>query len=93
VLCRYQSEAQDALREISGFMARLKLELHPEKTRLVRMENEGFDFLGFYFRKTMELVVRDLNPVIRGWITREKFKRWYAGCGIEYFFKQGIIGT
>jgi RNA-directed DNA polymerase len=110
ILCRYQSEAQQAFRELQGIMGRLRLTLHPLKTRLVRLDEEGFDFLGFHFFKShsknsgklvpyfwpsvkamkgirrrihemtdrrnfripMEDVVRDMNPVIRGW--RNYFK-------------------
>ena len=32
-------------------MNRLKLTLHPTKTRIVDMNQEGFDFLGFHFHK------------------------------------------
>ena len=30
---------------------KLKLTLHPEKTRVVSMEGDGFEFLGFHFHK------------------------------------------
>ena len=50
VLCRTQEEAQGALAEIQGWVAEAQLKLHPEKTRIVH-ESEGFDFLGYTFRK------------------------------------------
>jgi group II intron reverse transcriptase/maturase len=109
VLCRRDSQAKEAYRRVEGIMARLKLRLHPEKTRIVEtgLGKEGFEFLGWYFRsvrshfsgktylfrwpsrvsmnsirskiraltdrrgrsgvKDVRKVIRDLNPVIRGW--------------------------
>lgn len=51
VVCRTPKEAHEAFRVIKSVMKFLKLTLHPEKTKLVRMDSEGFDFLGFHFRK------------------------------------------
>lgn len=50
VLCRTREEAQAALAEIQAWVAEAQLKLHPEKTRIVH-ETEGFDFLGYTFRK------------------------------------------
>jgi group II intron reverse transcriptase/maturase len=52
VLCRTESAAKEALRRVEEILTRLKLELHPEKTRLVRLGlgHEGFVFLGCYLR-------------------------------------------
>jgi RNA-directed DNA polymerase len=44
-------DAQAALQKVKQIMTRLKLTLHPTKTRIVDMNKEGFDFLGFHFRK------------------------------------------
>ena len=51
VVCRRKEEAVEARRIIGGILERLKLSLHPDKTRIVSMKEEGFDFLGFHFRK------------------------------------------
>ncbi len=51
IICQYHHQARKAYRVVEKFMARLKLRLHPEKTRVIGMANSGFDFLGFYFRK------------------------------------------
>jgi hypothetical protein len=32
-------------------LQKLKLTLHPTKTRIVEMQHEGFEFLGFHFKK------------------------------------------
>jgi group II intron reverse transcriptase/maturase len=52
VLCRTESAAKEALRRIAEILSRLKLELHPAKTRLVHLGlgKEGFVFLGCYLR-------------------------------------------
>lgn len=52
VLCRTRDEAQAALAEIQAWVAEAQLKLNPEKTRIVH-ETEGFDFLGYTFRKGM----------------------------------------
>jgi RNA-directed DNA polymerase len=46
ILCRGNPQA--AYQALSALVARLDLELHPDKTRIVRVE-EGFDFLSFHF--------------------------------------------
>jgi RNA-directed DNA polymerase len=50
-LCSTEQEARDALRIATELLAKLGLELHPEKTRIVdlREGREGFDFLGCHF--------------------------------------------
>jgi RNA-directed DNA polymerase len=51
VLCREASQAETALELIRDWMAQAGLELHPEKTRQVCMEQAGgsFEFLGYRF--------------------------------------------
>jgi group II intron reverse transcriptase/maturase len=51
IVCRGQSQANQALREVRGILDRLKLNLHPVKTHVVYMRDGGFDFLGFHFHK------------------------------------------
>ena len=109
VLCRTKKAAQEALRRIRIILERLRLTLHPDKTRLVELGvgKDGFIFLGCYLRimrshfkgraylyrwpslkamknvqtrirvltdrcrrarvKDIRVVIRDLNPVLRGW--------------------------
>jgi group II intron reverse transcriptase/maturase len=52
VLCETREQAEEALRRVRELLDELRLELHPEKTRLVEMGlgKEGFVFLGCYFR-------------------------------------------
>jgi len=52
VMCRRESQAREALRRVGEILACLRLELHPEKTKVVELGigKEGFDFLGCHFR-------------------------------------------
>jgi hypothetical protein len=51
IICRTKLQAQHALHAVRLLLQKLKLQLHPTKTRLVAMAQEGFDFLGFHFHK------------------------------------------
>jgi group II intron reverse transcriptase/maturase len=53
VVCRTEAQAREALWRIGVILERLKLTLHPEKTRVVYVGDggQGFDFLGFHCRK------------------------------------------
>ena len=52
VLCERESQATEAMRRLREIFARLKLTLHPEKTKLVHLGlgKDGFDFLGCHLR-------------------------------------------
>lgn len=52
VLCQSESQANEAMRRLREIFARLKLTLHPEKTKLVQigLGKDGFDFLGCHLR-------------------------------------------
>jgi group II intron reverse transcriptase/maturase len=109
VLCRRRAHAEEALRRLGEILGRLRLKLHPTKTRLVELGvgKDGFEFLGCHLRvvrshfkghnylfrwpspramnavrdriraltarrrragmKDIREVIRDLNPVLRGW--------------------------
>ena len=52
VLCRAVDEAQRALEMIQAWVEGAGLTLHPEKTRIVDVnERGGFDFLGYHFER------------------------------------------
>ena len=53
ILCRSERQARAALEWVEKTLKGLGLELHPGKTRIVNLRKgkEGFDFLGFHFRK------------------------------------------
>jgi RNA-directed DNA polymerase len=51
VLCRTREEAERALEVIRQWVDANGLTLHPTKTRIADVRTEGFDFLGYHFRK------------------------------------------
>ena len=46
IICRTRQDAEKALQKVKQTMGILKLTLHPTKTRVVDMGQDGFDFLG-----------------------------------------------
>jgi len=54
ILCKSAAEAESALSCVREWMDRARLSLHPEKTRLVDMNETGahFDFLGYRFKRS-----------------------------------------
>ena len=52
ILCRTRRQAEQALAQVRMMLGRLRLQLHPTKTRLVELGlgKEGFEFLGCYLR-------------------------------------------
>jgi RNA-directed DNA polymerase len=50
VLCRSQSEAEEALRMITAWVEEAGLTLHPTKTKIVDSRTDSFAFLGYSFR-------------------------------------------
>src|SRR5688572_14045725 len=55
VMCDTKRAVEEARQRVSAVLARLGLELHPEKTRMVDLSRgrEGFDFLGCHLHKRM----------------------------------------
>ena len=52
ILCRSQEQAQEALARVQTWVEQNGLTLHPEKPRLVDMNQPGgFDFLGYHFER------------------------------------------
>ena len=72
IVCRTRQDAVRALEAIKWVMARLKLTLHPTKTRIVDMGEEGFDFLGFHFHKLKSKKSGKLLPYI--WPSQKAIK-------------------
>lgn len=52
VLCKTKDAADEALRRLGIILGRLRLTLHPDKTRVVELglHKDGFDFLGCHVR-------------------------------------------
>jgi RNA-directed DNA polymerase len=55
IVCRTKAAVEEARRRVGLVLARLGLELHPEKTRQVDLSwgREGFDFLGCHLHKRL----------------------------------------
>jgi group II intron reverse transcriptase/maturase len=55
VMCRTAKDCEEAERRVRVILERLKLELHPEKTRRVEISwgKAGFDFLGCHLHKRL----------------------------------------
>ena len=55
IICNTRSQVEEAARRVKWILSRLKLELHPDKTRKVDLRDgaEGFDFLGCHLHKRM----------------------------------------
>ena len=55
VMCKTKRDCEDAERDVRKYLARLGLELHPDKTRRVELYDgkQGFDFLGCHFHKRL----------------------------------------
>jgi hypothetical protein len=55
VMCRTRKDCEQAEQRVRVILARLGLELHPDKTRRVELcdGKEGFDFLGCHLHKRM----------------------------------------
>lgn len=51
IIARTEGKAKRAHEVVTELLERLKLKLHPEKTRMVKMEQGGFDFLGYHFEQ------------------------------------------
>ncbi len=52
VLCRSREEAEKALELLRATLEHRKLQLHPDKTRIANVMDDGFDFLGYHFHGT-----------------------------------------
>ncbi|MDX2129647.1 MAG: CRISPR-associated endonuclease Cas1 [Chloroherpetonaceae bacterium] len=54
VLCKSKPQAEEALKLTESVLAELKLNLHPEKTRITHF-SEGFKYLGYLFIRSLVL--------------------------------------
>jgi RNA-directed DNA polymerase len=56
ILCRSKAEAERALDVVKAWVEANGLKLHPDKTRIVDTQTEGFDFLGYRFYRDKRYV-------------------------------------
>lgn len=64
IVCRSKHKVLRALEVVRHIMGKLKLELHPAKTRVVDLGREGFEFLGFHFHKLPSRRTGKLAPYL-----------------------------
>jgi RNA-directed DNA polymerase len=67
ILTTCEADAENALAEVREWMASHQLELHPDKTRIVNETDNpnGFDFLGYTFKKGMRFVRKKSRMAMR----------------------------
>ena len=67
ILTTSEAEAEKALAEVRQWMEKHHLELHPDKTRIVNSTDNpnGFDFLGYTFKKGMLFVRKKSRVAMR----------------------------
>jgi len=81
VMCATRSACEQAEKRVREVLARLGLELHPDKTRRVDLSwgKEGFDFLGCHLRKRMSgpIWARSRRRVyfLQRWPSKRSMKR------------------
>jgi RNA-directed DNA polymerase len=75
VLCRSRAQADSALVRVGALLSDIGLELHPDKTRVVDLDEgrEGFDFLGCHFH------ARVSGRLLERGIRRYYLQRWPSG--------------
>lgn len=64
IICQTKQSAVKALWIAKNIMNRLKLKLHPQKTRIVNMNRGGFDFLGFHIHKVKAVRTGKIVPLM-----------------------------
>ncbi|MBF0548632.1 MAG: group II intron reverse transcriptase/maturase [Candidatus Riflebacteria bacterium] len=72
IVCYHRWQAEEAMKAIQGILKRLKLELHPEKSGIVNLNEAGFDFLGFHFHKGQSRLSGKKAPLM--WPSRKAMK-------------------
>jgi len=81
VMCRTTKDCEEAERRVRVILGRLKLELHPEKTRRVELSwgKDGFDFLGCHLRKRLSGIIwekrRKRVYFLQRWPAKRSMKR------------------
>lgn len=75
VIC-CQGTAEQAMSAMRGMMTRLKLTVNEAKTRVCRLPDESFDFLGFTFGRYHS--PRTGRPTITCWPSRKRVSRFCA---------------
>lgn len=64
IVCRTRGAAEQALQAVTQVLQKLKLTVHPTKTRIVDVKRAGFEFLGFHFHKGRARTSGKLIPLM-----------------------------
>ncbi len=77
VMCKTKQHAEAAERDVRKHLARLGLELHPDKTRCVELYDgkQGFDFLGCHFRKRLSGAILEREGKRKYFLHRQPSQR------------------
>lgn len=81
IMCRTRAQCEEAEHRVREILKRLKLELHPVKTRRVELSwgKQGFDFLGCHMRKRLSgrLLTKEGRRVyfLQRWPSARSMKR------------------
>ena len=81
IQCETREEAEVALEKVRAWTAERGLTLHPTKTKIVHVDEEGFEFLGYRFIKHRRFPRRKSMMKFRDAI-RGKTKR-ANGCSLQ----------
>lgn len=106
ILCRSAADARDALERVQQWTARSGLTLHPEKTRIVDANLEGFEFLGYHFERgkrwPRDKSIKKLRDAIRAKTPRKHGHslrviianvNWTTRGWFEYFKHASYVNT
>ena len=76
IVCETEAEAQEAYRTVEACLTGLRRELHPEKSRVVKLwdGSDGIDFLGFHRRKVTSWRYRG-KRYLMNWPSRQRMQR------------------
>lgn len=72
-ITRWKSQCDEAKKIVEATLKKLKLELHPTKSRIVEVKHEGFDFLGYHYSKTKSRITGKLIPFL--WPSAKSMKK------------------
>jgi group II intron reverse transcriptase/maturase len=77
VVCKTKQQCENAERDVRKYLARLGLELHPDKTRRVELYDgkQGFDFLGCHFRKRVSGAILEREGKRKYFLHRQPSQR------------------
>ena len=77
MVCKTKQQCEDAERDVRKYLARLGLELHPDKTRRVELYDgkQGFDFLGCHLRKRLSGVILEREGKRKYFLQRQPSQR------------------